>query len=195
MVWGGCSWAGGFGGSGGLRVPTLSVLCRARTACTFSLMWGFLLRRIKDLRHCSSVRNRCCPMRDSPPCFRHCIRHSRSSPAGSGQEEGASLDGGSPKSSLPQDYPKTLTTWPTLKYLPAGVIPPAHTQVALTSIKGCTRGDRCHPPAPTHGRAGPRAALGAAGCAAGLAAGWEELGFLWGVLQPLLWLGERQGGR
>lgn len=62
----------------------MSVLCRARTACTFSLMWGFLLRRMKDLRHCSCVRKRCRPMRDTPPCFRHCIRLSRSSSPGSG---------------------------------------------------------------------------------------------------------------
>lgn len=78
----------GLGKGRGLRAPTLSVLCRARTACTFSLTWGFLLRRMKDLRHCSCVRNRCRPMRDTPPCFRHCIRLSRSSSPGSGREDG-----------------------------------------------------------------------------------------------------------
>lgn len=68
--------------------PTLSVLCRARTTCTFSLMRGFLLRRMKDLRHCSCVRKHCRPMRDTPPCLRHHIRLSRSSLQGSERGDG-----------------------------------------------------------------------------------------------------------
>lgn len=72
----------------------MSVLCRARTACTRSLMCGFLLRRRKDFRHCSWVRKRCCPVRDSPPCLRHRTRLSRSSPPASARGKGGAGAGG-----------------------------------------------------------------------------------------------------
>lgn len=102
---------GALGGSGGLRGPTLSVLCRARTACTLSLMCGFLLRRTKDFRHCSCVRKRRCPIRDTPPCLRHCIRLSRSSPAGSGQREGALEQEGSPQTLQRSPCPEGVGSW------------------------------------------------------------------------------------
>lgn len=65
------------------------------------------------------------------------------------------------------------TTWLTLKYIPTRVIPPAHTQthkrVALTSIKGCTGGDRVTDVTPQH-----------------LPMGEQGRGLPWGLLAALL---------
>lgn len=56
------------------RVPdgsllTFNVLCRARSVCTFSLMTGFLQRRMNDFLKWSCVNGCLWPIRETPPSF------------------------------------------------------------------------------------------------------------------------------
>lgn len=49
---------------------TFRVLCRARNVCAFSLMTGFLLRRMKDFLKWSCVNGCSWPIRETPPSFK-----------------------------------------------------------------------------------------------------------------------------
>lgn len=49
---------------------TLRVLCSARRVSAFSLMTGFLLRRMKDFLNWSCVKGWSWPVSDTPPSFR-----------------------------------------------------------------------------------------------------------------------------
>lgn len=48
---------------------TLRVLCRARSVCAFSLMMGFLLRRMNDFLKWSCVSGCSWPIKETPPSF------------------------------------------------------------------------------------------------------------------------------
>lgn len=55
--------------AGGPPLLTFRVLCRARSVCIFSLMTGFLLRRMNDFLKWSCVNGCSWPIRETPPSF------------------------------------------------------------------------------------------------------------------------------